>query len=258
MSNIDNELFGIDKTENNIRMIQSPSIIKKENFEKSLSDSSILSYNQYTDLLKIQPKEQINPLKIMSYRQSPYFITINVNQKINSNSTKDNKKISKLNKIKPSNNNNSIRKKIQELKEQNIDYKKKRVHFSPYNPYISYTKTDSNLNIPSKSLTQFISKIVDKKSKNDILKKINKDNYETLEKKGKKLLNGFISSKFEDDDDINDFKNQFEIGKKSPFGFLDFQKKFKSNFISKNYKSIFNRNRIQKVKQSQDQDDIYF
>ena len=52
--------------------------------------------------------------------------------------------------------------------------------------------------------------------------------------------------------------NQFEIGKKSPFGFLDFQKKFKSNFISKNYKSIFNRNRIQKVKQSQDQDDIYF
>ena len=231
-------------------------MIKKENFEKSLSDSSILSYNQYTDLLNIQPKEQINPLKIMSYRQSPYFITINVNQKINSNSTKDNKKISKLNKIKPSNNNNSIRKKIQELKEQNIDYKKTRVHFSPYNPYISYTKTDSNLNIPSKSLTQFISKIVDKKSKNDILKKINKDNYDTLEKKGKKLLNGLISSKFEDDDDINDFKNQFEIGKKSPFGILDFQKKFKSNFISKNYKSIFNRNRIQKVKQSQD--DIYF
>ena len=180
----------------------------------------------------------------------------NVNNKIYSNSTKDNKKISKLNKIKPSNNNNSIRKKIQELKEQNIDYKKTRVHFSPYNPYISYTKTDSNLNIPSKSLTQFISKIVDKKSKNDILKKINKDNYDTLEKKGKKLLNGLISSKFDDDDDINDFKNQFEIGKKSPFGILDFQKKFKSNFISKNYKSIFNRNRIQKVKQSQD--DIYF
>ena len=256
MSKVDTELFGIDKTENKIRMIECPSIIKKENFEKSLSDSSILSYNQYTDLLNIQPKEQINPLKIMSYRQSPYFITINVNQKINSNSTKDNKKISKLNKIKPSNNNNSIRKKIQELKEQNIDYKKTRVHFSPYNPYISYTKTDSNLNIPSKSLTQFISKIVDKKSKNDILKKINKDNYDTLEKKGKKLLNGLISSKFEDDDDINDFKNQFEIGKKSPFGILDFQKKFKSNFISKNYKSIFNRNRIQKVKQSQD--DIYF
>ena len=256
MSKVDTELFGIDKTENKIRMIECPSIIKKENFEKSLSDSSILSYNQYTDLLNIQPKEQINPLKIMSYRQSPYFITINVNQKINSNSTKDNKKISKLNKIKPSNNNNSIRKKIQELKEQNIDYKKTRVHFSPYNPYISYTKTDSNLNIPSKSLTQFISKIVDKKSKNDILKKINKDNYDTLEKKGKKLLNGLISSKFDDDDDINDFKNQFEIGKKSPFGILDFQKKFKSNFISKNYKSIFNRNRIQKVKQSQD--DIYF
>ena len=256
MSKVDTELFGIDKTENKIRMIECPSIIKKENFEKSLSDSSILSYNQYTDLLNIQPKEQINPLKIMSYRQSPYFITINVNQKINSNSTKDNKKISKLNKIKPSNNNNSIRKKIQELKEQNIDYKKSKVHFSPYNPYISYTKTDSNLNIPSKSLTQFISKIVDKKSKNDILKKINKDNYDTLEKKGKKLLNGLISSKFDDDDDINDFKNQFEIGKKSPFGILDFQKKFKSNFISKNYKSIFNRNRIQKVKQSQD--DIYF
>ena len=256
MSKVDTELFGIDKTENKIRMIECPSIIKKDNFEKSLSDSSILSYNQYTDLLNIQPKEQINPLKIMSYRQSPYFITINVNQKINSNSTKDNKKISKLNKIKPSNNNNSIRKKIQELKEQNIDYKKTRVHFSPYNPYISYTKTDSNLNIPSKSLTQFISKIVDKKSKNDILKKINKDNYDTLEKKGKKLLNGLISSKFDDDDDINDFKNQFEIGKKSPFGILDFQKKFKSNFISKNYKSIFNRNRIQKVKQSQD--DIYF
>ena len=256
MSKVDKELFEIDKTDNITKMIKSPSIIKKENFEKSLSDSSILSYNQYTDLLNIQPKEQINPLKIMSYRQSPYFITINVNQKINSNSTKDNKKISKLNKIKPSNNNNSIRKKIQELKEQNIDYKKTKVHFSPYNPYISYTKTDSNLNIPSKSLTQFISKIVDKKSKNDILKKINKDNYDTLEKKGKKLLNGLISSKFDDDDDINDFKNQFEIGKKSPFGILDFQKKFKSNFISKNYKSIFNRNRIQKVKQSQD--DIYF
>ena len=106
MSNIDNELFGIDKTENNIRMIQSPSIIKKENFEKSLSDSSILSYNQYTDLLKIQPKEVMNPQKIMSYRQSPYFIALNINNKIYSNSTKDNKKISKLNKLKPSNNNN--------------------------------------------------------------------------------------------------------------------------------------------------------
>ena len=255
MSKVDKELFEIDKTDNITKMIKSPSIIKKENFEKSLSDSSILSYNQYTDLLNVQQKEEINPQKIISYRQSPYFETLNVNKMINSNINKDNKKISKLNKIS-NNNNNSIKKKIQELKEQNIDYKKSKVHFSPYNPYSSYTKTDSNLNIPSKSLTQFMSKIVDKKSKNDILKKINKDNYDTLEKKGKKLLNGFISSKFEDDDDINDFKNQFEIGKKSPFGFLDFQKKFKSNFISKNYKSIFSRNRIQKVKQSQD--DIYF
>jgi len=255
MSKVDKELFEIDKTDNITKMIKSPSIIKKENFEKSLSDSSILSYNQYTDLLNVQQKEEINPQKIISYRQSPYFVTLNVNKMINSNINKDNKKISKLNKIS-NNNNNSIKKKIQELKEQNIDYKKSKVHFSPYNPYSSYTKTDSNLNIPSKSLTQFMSKIVDKKSKNDILKKINKDNYDTLEKKGKKLLNGFISSKFEDDDDINDFKNQFEIGKKSPFGFLDFQKKFKSNFISKNYKSIFSRNRIQKVKQSQD--DIYF
>ena len=59
-----------------------------------------------------------------------------------------------------------------------------------------------------------MSKIVDKKSKNDILKKINKDNYDTLEKKGKKLLNRFISSKFENDDDINDFKINLKLEKK--------------------------------------------
>ena len=176
MSKVDKELFEIDKTDNITKMIKSPSIIKKENFEKLISDSSILSYNQYTDLLNVQQKEEINPQKIISYRQSPYFETLNVNKIINSKINKDNKKILKLNKIS-NNNNNSIKKKIQELKEQNIDYKKSKVHFSPYNPYSSYTKTDSNLNIPSKSLTQFMSKIVDKKSKNDILKKINKENY---------------------------------------------------------------------------------
>ena len=99
MSKVDKELFEIDKTDNITKMIKSPSIIKKENFEKSLSDSSILSYNQYTDLLNIQQKEEINPQKIISYRQSPYFETLNVNKMINSNINKDNKKISKLNKI---------------------------------------------------------------------------------------------------------------------------------------------------------------
>ena len=37
MSKVDKELFEIDKTDNITKMIKSPSIIKKENFEKSLS-----------------------------------------------------------------------------------------------------------------------------------------------------------------------------------------------------------------------------
>ena len=94
------------------------------------------------------------------------------------------------------------------------------------------------------------------KNKNETLKKINKDfSNNSLQKKGKKLLNGFISSKFDEEDDIEEFKNQFEIGKKSPFGCLDFQRKFKSNYINKN-KNIFSRNKFQNFKQSFD--DIYF
>ena len=94
-------------------MIKSPSMIKKENFEKSLSDSSILIYNQNIDLFKNSIKRTNKSFKNNVILTITLFSFIyNVNNKIYSNSTKDNKKISKLNKIKPSNNNNSIIKKF--------------------------------------------------------------------------------------------------------------------------------------------------
>ena len=244
-----------------LKMIKSPSIIQKKSSEKSLSDSSIMSYNNYADLLNENKKE--NEKKIFSEKihekKLPYYYTLNLNKK---SPKRENKKISKLNKLKS--NNSSIKQKIQELKELNInnniinnDYKSK----SKFNPYNAYTnldfKTESNQNNNySKSLSLFMIKMEGIKNKNETLKKINKDfSNNSLQKKGKKLLNGFISSKFDEEDDIEEFKNQFEIGKKSPFGCLDFQRKFKSNYINKN-KNIFSRNKFQNFKQSFD--DIYF
>jgi hypothetical protein len=56
-------------------------------------------------------------------------------------------------------------------------------------------------------------------------------NSNILQKKVKKMLNNLKSDEIRKNDDIQDFKNQFENSKKkSPFGIVDFQKKFKSNY----------------------------
>ena len=68
------------------------------------------------------------------------------------------------------------------------------------------------------------------KNKIGALKVFFGDNNNTLQKKEKKLLAGFISNKFKEEDDIEEFKNQFEIRNRSPFGCLDFQRKFKTSF----------------------------
>jgi hypothetical protein len=80
-----------------------------------------------------------------------------------------------------------------------------------------------------KSPNQLISKIEYIKNKNGTLKFF-LDNSNALQKKEKKLLTGLISSKFKEQDDIEEFKNQFELSNKSPFGCLDFKRKFKISF----------------------------
>ncbi len=56
-------------------------------------------------------------------------------------------------------------------------------------------------------------------------------NSNLLQKKVKKMLNNLKSDEIRKNDDIQEFKNQFESSKKkSPFGIVDFQKKFKSNY----------------------------
>ena len=52
------------ENENDIKeMIKSPSIIQRKSSLKSLSDSSIISYNNYADLLNINEKKEENTNK---------------------------------------------------------------------------------------------------------------------------------------------------------------------------------------------------
>jgi len=253
------------ENENDIKeMIKSPSIIQRKSSLKSLSDSSIISYNNYADLLNINEKKEENTKKekgkkkilLNQMEEKSNFHTLDMNTINYPKLNKENKTILKLYKISSYNKNktNYIKQRFLELKDLNnkININPNKNNYNPFNNYL-YSKTENLIN-PSKLINQFYSKIEERKNKNKSIKIINKDYFShTLQNKGKKLLNDVISFKFNDEDDIEEFKNQFEKGKRSPFGCLDFQKKFKSYFNNSNkYKRDFGKNKIQILKQNID------
>ena len=239
-TSLENEKYDI---ENEIKIKESPSLIISQTLERSFSDSSIQSYKKYTDLLSLN-EENKNSEKTKSIINPLYLNKKDINSKNINYPYLDFKNIMQ-NSNKELNNNNNIIQKIQELNENIVS--------KNLNSFFNNKQILSKS--PNKSQTQLMSKMEYIKNKNGALKVFSGENSNTLQKKEKKLLAGFISNKFKEEDDIEEFKNQFEIGKKSPFGCLDFQRKFKSNYINKN-KNIFSRNKFQNFKQSFD--DIYF
>ena len=215
---IENEKY--DK-ENEIKIKESPSFIIKKTLERSFSDSSIQSYKKYADLLSKKEIEEINFSNKKSIINNFNYNKINNNIKNIYNPIFDFKNIIQSTN-KEINNNNNIIQKIQELKELNNNYtSRNQYHYLKNNKII--------IKSPMKSPNQLISKIEYIKNKNGTLKFF-LDNSNALQKKEKKLLTGLISSKFKEQDDIEEFKNQFELSNKSPFGCLDFKRKFKISF----------------------------
>ena len=215
---IENEKY--DK-ENEIKIKESPSFIIKKTLERSFSDSSIQSYKKCADLLsKNEIIEEINYSNKKPIINNINYYKINNIKKIY-NPILDFKNIIQSTN-KEINNNNNIIQKIQELKELNNNYTSR-------NHYSYLRKNKIKVKSPMKSPNQLISKMEYIKNKNGA-SKIFLDNSNSLQKKEKKLLTGLISSKFKEQDDIEEFKNQFESSNKSPFGCLDFQRKFKTSF----------------------------
>jgi hypothetical protein len=206
---------GKSDNENEIIIKESPSIIISQTLEKSFSDSSIQSYKKYTDLLSLK-EENKSSEKIIN---SLYFNKLKTNSKMLFNHNLNFKGVIQ-NSNKEINNNNNIIQKIQELNDNIISKNQNRF----FNNKIILFKS------PNKSQTQLMSKMENIKNKIGALKVFFGDNNNTLQKKEKKLLAGFISNKFKEEDDIEEFKNQFEIRNRSPFGCLDFQRKFKTSF----------------------------
>ncbi len=206
---------GKSDNENEIKIKESPSIIISQTLEKSFSDSSIQSYKKYTDLLSLK-EENKSSEKIIN---SLYFNKLKTNSKMLFNHNLNFKGVIQ-NSNKEINNNNNIIQKIQELNDNIISKNQNRF----FNNKIILFKS------PNKSQTQLMSKMENIKNKIGALKVFFGDNNNTLQKKEKKLLAGFISNKFKEEDDIEEFKNQFEIRNRSPFGCLDFQRKFKTSF----------------------------
>ena len=206
---------GKSDNENEIKIKESPSIIISQTLEKSFSDSSIQSYKKYTDLLSLK-EENKSSEKIIN---SLYFNKLKTKSKMLFNHNLNFKGVIQ-NSNKETNNNNNIIQKIQELND-NIISKNQNSFFN--NKIILFKS-------PNKSQTQLMSKMENIKNKIGALKVFFGDNNNTLQKKEKKLLAGFISNKFKEEDDIEEFKNQFEIRNRSPFGCLDFQRKFKTSF----------------------------
>ena len=209
---------GKNDNENEIKIKESPSIIISQTLEKSFSDSSIQSYKKYTDLLSLN-EENKNSEKTKSIINPLYLNKKDINSKNINYPYLDFKNIMQ-NSNKELNNNNNIIQKIQELNENIVS--------KNLNSFFNNKQILSKS--PNKSQTQLMSKMEYIKNKNGALKVFSGENSNTLQKKEKKLLAGFISNKFKEEDDIEEFKNQFEIGNKSPFGCLDFKRKFKTNF----------------------------
>ena len=211
-TSLENEKYDI---ENEIKIKESPSLIISQTLERSFSDSSIQSYKKYTDLLSLN-EENKNSEKIIN---SLYFNKLKTKSKMLFNHNLNFKGVIQ-NSNKEINNNNNIIQKIQELNENIVS--------KNLNSFFNNKQILSKS--PNKSQTQLMSKMEYIKNKNGALKVFSGENSNTLQKKEKKLLAGFISNKFKEEDDIEEFKNQFEIGNKSPFGCLDFKRKFKTNF----------------------------
>ena len=198
-TSLENEKYDI---ENEIKIKESPSLIISQTLERSFSDSSIQSYKKYTDLLSLN-EENKNSEKTKSIINPLYLNKKDINSKNINYPYLDN-----------------IIQKIQELNENIVS--------KNLNSFFNNKQILSKS--PNKSQTQLMSKMEYIKNKNGALKVFSGENSNTLQKKEKKLLAGFISNKFKEEDDIEEFKNQFEIGNKSPFGCLDFKRKFKTNF----------------------------
>ena len=214
-TSLENEKYDI---ENEIKIKESPSLIISQTLERSFSDSSIQSYKKYTDLLSLN-EENKNSEKTKSIINPLYLNKKNINSKNINYPYLDFKNIMQ-NSNKELNNNNNIIQKIQELNENIVS--------KNLNSFFNNKQILSKS--PNKSQTQLMSKMEYIKNKNGALKVFSGENSNTLQKKEKKLLAGFISNKFKEEDDIEEFKNQFEIGNKSPFCCLDFKRKFKTNF----------------------------
>ena len=206
---------GKNDNENEIKIKESPSIIISQTLEKSFSDSSIQSYKKYTDLLSLK-EENKSSEKIIN---SLYFNKLKTKSKMLFNHNLNFKGVIQ-NSNKEINNNNNIIQKIQELNDNIISK----------NPNSFFNNKIILFKSPNKSQTQLMSKMENIKNKIGALKVFFGDNNNTLQKKEKRLLAGFISNKFKEEDDIEEFKNQFEIRNRSPFGCLDFQRKFKTSF----------------------------
>ena len=217
---IENENEKYDK-ENEIKIKESPSFIIKKTLERSFSDSSIQSYKKCADLLSKNEIEEFNFSNKKPIINNFNFYKINNNIKNIHNPILDFKNIIQS-ANKEINNNHNIIQKIQELKELNNNYTSR-------NQYSYLKKNKIIVKSPMKSPNQLISKMEYIKNKN-VTSKVFLDNSNSLQKKEKKLLTGLISSKFKEQDDIEEFKNQFELSNKSPFGCLDFQRKFKTSF----------------------------
>lgn len=100
------------------------------------------------------------------------------------------------------------------------------------NPYISESVKDKLSQLMNETKTVTLKKKANK-LKQYFPKEIpiNKTIYnDQLQKKKKKMLFGLISQKIKNESDLEDFKNQLEFyspKKQSPFGLLDFEKKFR-------------------------------
>lgn len=194
-----------------------PSAIEKNDLNQSLSESSIQSYNIYTNLIPGKKNEN----DIISKKQNDNIKVLKSHLLIK----KDKQKNNNFNFAHNYNSNSSknIKERIKELKESSIG--KNDLKTDRY--FINSIYREKNI-FKSKKSSSVLMTRMDRMKYGNI---ISIPNSNILQKKVKKMLNNLKSDEIRKNDDIQDFKNQFENSKKkSPFGIVDFQKKFKSNY----------------------------
>ena len=219
------ENLNISKEINNNKNLdlytKSPSIIENKDLNKSLSDSSIQSYNIYTNLIPGK-KNEIERKQIFKKENfkllNPNFL---IKREKNMNQNNFMFTTQNLNNFSLKN----IREKIRELKETSLGNNLKSERY-----LIKNNNYNEKNELRTKKSTSVLMTKMDRMKYENI---ISIDNSNMLQKKAKKMLNNLKSNKIKKDDDIQDFKNQFEnYKKKSLFGIVDFQKKFKNNFTT--------------------------